>query len=32
MIIDKGGDYRKKFSDESAILFANRFPKEAQCS
>ena len=31
MIVDKSGDYRKKFSDETAILFANRFPKEAQC-
>lgn len=31
MIIDKGGDFRKKFSDETAILFANKFPKEGLC-
>ena len=31
MIIDKGGDFRKKFSDETALLFQNKFPKEGLC-
>jgi dynein heavy chain len=31
MVIDKAGDFRKKFSDETAILFGNRFPKEGLC-
>ena len=31
MIVDKAADFRKKFSEETALLFGNRFPKEGQC-
>ena len=31
MIVDKSGDYRKKFSEDFASNFGGKFPKDGQC-
>lgn len=31
MIVDKSGDYRKKFSEDFASLFGTKFPKDGEC-
>jgi len=31
MIVDKSGDYRKKFSEDFASQFGAKFPKEGEC-
>ena len=31
MIVDKSGDYRKKFSEDFASQFGQKFPKEGEC-
>ena len=31
MIVDKSGDYRRKFSEDFASLFGTKFPKEGEC-
>ena len=31
MIVDKSGDYRKKFSEDFTVTFGSRFPKEGNC-
>jgi len=31
MVVDKTGDYRKKFSEEFAAAFGSKFPKEGDC-
>lgn len=31
MIVDKSGDYRKKFSEDFASAFGQKFPKEGEC-
>jgi dynein heavy chain len=31
MVVDKSGDYRKKFSEDFAAAFGQKFPKEGEC-
>ena len=31
MVVDKSGDYRKKFSEDFASTFGTKFPKEGLC-